>query len=75
MTQNGDPLENATAERVNGILKDEYLYNYPCNTMKEAKQYLETAIVLYKQSVRIAVLVILHPNMCIIIIMLFLKIK
>lgn len=25
MTQNGDPLENAMAERVNGILKDELL--------------------------------------------------
>ena len=25
MTQNGDPLENALAERVNGILKDELL--------------------------------------------------
>jgi len=47
MTQNGDPLENATAERVNGILKDEYLYDYPCNNMKDAKQYLETAIALY----------------------------
>lgn len=27
MTQNGDPLENAIAERVNGILKDEWLYD------------------------------------------------
>lgn len=26
MTENGDPLENPIAERVNGILKDEYLY-------------------------------------------------
>ncbi|MBL7825596.1 MAG: IS3 family transposase [Saprospiraceae bacterium] len=26
MTENGDPLENAIAERVNGILKDEWLY-------------------------------------------------
>jgi hypothetical protein len=25
MTENGDPLENAIAERVNGILKDELL--------------------------------------------------
>lgn len=25
MTENGDPLENALAERVNGILKDELL--------------------------------------------------
>jgi len=25
MTENGDPLENPVAERINGILKDEYL--------------------------------------------------
>ena len=25
MTENGDPLENAIAERVNGILKEDYL--------------------------------------------------
>ena len=29
MTENGDPLENPIAERVNGILKDEYLFQYP----------------------------------------------
>lgn len=28
MTENGDPRENAIAERVNGILKDEYLQQY-----------------------------------------------
>ena len=27
MTQTGDPLENAVAERANGILKTEWLYN------------------------------------------------
>jgi putative transposase len=27
MTENGDPLENAIAERVNGILKDEWLHD------------------------------------------------
>jgi len=29
MTQNGDPIENAIAERVNGILKNEYLEQMP----------------------------------------------
>jgi len=29
MTENGDPLENPIAERINGILKDEYLRHYP----------------------------------------------
>ncbi len=28
MTENGDPLENAIAERVNGIIKEEYLEDY-----------------------------------------------
>ena len=38
MTENGDPLENPVAERINGILKNEYLYeelktyNYLTNT-------------------------------------------
>lgn len=28
MTQSGDPLDNAIAERVNGIIKNEYMYPY-----------------------------------------------
>lgn len=28
MTQSGDPLDNAVAERINGILKNEYIYPY-----------------------------------------------
>ncbi len=28
MTENGDPMENPVAERINGILKDEYLNEY-----------------------------------------------
>lgn len=28
MTQTGDPLDNAVAERINGILKQEYIYPY-----------------------------------------------
>jgi len=31
MTENGDPLENAIAERVNGILKGELLEEVFCN--------------------------------------------
>jgi transposase InsO family protein len=47
MTQNGDPLENAIAERVNGILKDEYLLNYQCNNIQEAREKLVMAVWLY----------------------------
>jgi transposase InsO family protein len=47
MTQCGDPLENALAERVNGIIKEEYLLNYDCNNIKEARLLLTKAIMLY----------------------------
>lgn len=38
MTENGDPLENPVAERVNGILKDEYLNKYQYLTAAEVKK-------------------------------------
>ncbi len=47
MTENGDPLENAIAERVNGILKDEYLWNHNTNSIDEAKRILDRSIELY----------------------------
>lgn len=47
MTENGDPLENAIAERVNGIIKDEYLYDRQINSMKEAKALLDSVVELY----------------------------
>jgi transposase InsO family protein len=49
MTQSGDPLENATAERVNGIIKDEYLLNYQCNNIEDAMNCLSMAASLYNQ--------------------------
>jgi len=47
MTQNGDPIENAMAERVNGIIKDEYLLNYQCDTFEEANRQLKRSVWLY----------------------------
>jgi putative transposase len=47
MTENGDPLENAIAERVNGIIKEEYLNHYQTGNLPEAKKQLEKAIRLY----------------------------
>ena len=47
MTQSGDPLENAIAERVNGIIKDEYLLNYQCNNINDARKLLTKAVYLY----------------------------
>ena len=40
MTENGDPLENALAERLNGILKDEYLIDSQVNSMEDARKVL-----------------------------------
>jgi putative transposase len=49
MTENGDPLENAIAERINGILKDEYLECYQVNNMKEARYLLDSVVKLYNE--------------------------
>lgn len=49
MTENGDPLENAIAERINGILKSEYLKHYNSKNFREAKEHLHLAVKLYNQ--------------------------
>ena len=43
----GDPLENAIAERVNGIIKEEYLNNYQTENLQEASKQLKKTIHLY----------------------------
>jgi len=46
MTQNGDPYENALAERVNGILKTELISEtYP--DLKQAMQHIARCITIY----------------------------
>jgi transposase InsO family protein len=49
MTENGDPLENAIAERINGIIKEEYLNDYAIGNIKEARGLLATVVNLYNQ--------------------------
>ncbi len=49
MTENGDPLENAIAERVNGIIKEEYLENYDISNIKDAKELLKAVVELYNK--------------------------
>lgn len=49
MTENGDPLENAVAERINGIIKDEYLECYQIKSIEEAKELLRQVIILYNE--------------------------
>lgn len=47
MTENGDPLENAIAERINGIMKQEYFYNKEIKDIIEAKKLLRNVVRLY----------------------------
>lgn len=47
MTENGDPYENAIAERVNGILKTEWLYTMALPTAVAAKKAVERIVGVY----------------------------
>ena len=50
MTENGDPRENAIAERVNGILKDEWLNRMKLTSLTEAIRQLKQIILIYNQN-------------------------
>jgi transposase InsO family protein len=47
MTENGDPYENAVAERINGILKDEFGLGDQLNNIREATKQVEQGIFAY----------------------------
>ena len=47
MTQSGDPLENAVAERVNGILKTEWIYKMTIPTRADCHRQMERIIDFY----------------------------
>lgn len=49
MTQNGDPYENAIAERVNGILKVEWIYQLNFDGYHDADQHIEEIINVYNK--------------------------
>lgn len=49
MTENGDPLQNAIAERVNGILKGEYLECYTVKSFEQANRLLKQTVKLYNE--------------------------
>ena len=49
MTENGDPLENAIAERVNGIIKGEYLFDYEITSLSKAREVLKSVVKLYNE--------------------------
>ena len=50
MTENGDPYENAIAERVNGILKDEFGLSAQLNNINEAMHQTAQSIDIYNNS-------------------------
>lgn len=47
MTESGSPYDNAVAERMNGILKDEFGLGERLNGLKEAKVHAEQSISIY----------------------------
>ncbi len=47
MTENGDPKENAIAERLNGIIKNEYLTRYKPKSFEQALFLLKKSVDLY----------------------------
>lgn len=47
MTEKGDPYENAVAERVNGILKTEWLYYMTLESYSQARTAIDRIVYLY----------------------------
>jgi putative transposase len=47
MTENGDPLENAIAERLNGIIKEEFLNHYSLKNQSEVMNALNQSVAVY----------------------------
>lgn len=47
MTENSDPYENAVAERVNGILKDEFDLGRTFQNIHQANSVVQESIALY----------------------------
>ena len=49
MTQTGDPRENAIAERVNGIIKNELLEEKIFPDLETARREMQSKILIYNQ--------------------------
>ena len=49
MTENGDPYENAIAERINGILKHEFRLDRLFQSMTEMKAHVTKSINAYNE--------------------------
>lgn len=62
MTENGDPYENAIAERVNGILKTEWLYDMGLKNVVDAKKAVKQIINIYNSERPHSSVQMLTPN-------------
>jgi transposase InsO family protein len=62
MTENGDPLENAIAERVNGILKMEWIYDKRFKNLSQAQGYIRQIIGIYNSERPHASIEMLTPD-------------
>jgi len=49
MTESGDPLDNAIAERINGIIKHEYLKHYGPSNLEQATEVLKQVVENYNE--------------------------
>jgi hypothetical protein len=49
MTQNSDPYENAVAERINGILKQEFMIDKYNLDLKIMKQIVKESVNIYNE--------------------------
>lgn len=49
MTESGDPLDNAIAERINGIIKHEYLKHYKPSNLAQATDLLKQVVESYNE--------------------------
>ena len=49
MTNNGDPYENAVAERINGILKQEFMLDTYHQDLSTMQKILQEAIEIYNR--------------------------
>ena len=62
MTENGDPYENAIAERVNGIIKTEWLYDLTLKNYSEAYKAVKGIISIYNNERPHLSIEMLTPN-------------
>lgn len=49
MTESGDPLDNAIAERINGIIKNEYLKHHGLSNLQQATEILKQIVESYNE--------------------------